>query len=484
MTAPPGRFPRWAPPVLLLLLAVVYLKELGGPSLWLDEAWEANYYAGFEPAPWYNRPLLYMAGVKGLARLFGPSEFVLRLLPCAAGIVAVAVTYRLARQALTRGGALLACAILAAADPFLTAAHQVKNYAPDALFTVGLVRCYARWRERPDTTRWAAFAAAGLLSVGFSFPGIFVIAALAAMELASNPSEPRRSLPIVAAAAVIGSAFLAVFLLAHRAAATEPGLVSYFEESYAPLARPWALVTFLLRESARILRDQSGISSAIAAVALAAAGALGVSRGPGRLVGAALATTLGVNALVSGFHLYPFGVTRLSVYLAPLVAILVAHGFFRLGGEGRFTIGRAIVVSALGVAVFAPGLALAATHLGSGWRRENIRDLVARVATSAVPGEAIVVAEDAVPAFAFYWRRSGRAYPPEGLVVAARFRQDPSRHVAEVAALAARNASAWTLLTHMPEDEKRVFLDSMAGRFDSDLSRVVDDARLDHWTRR
>ncbi len=481
MTAPPGRLPRWAPPVLLAVLAILYLKELGGPSLWLDEAWEANYYAGFEPAPWYNRPLLYMAGVKGLARLFGPSEFVLRLLPCVAGLLAVAITYRLARTALTRGGALLACAILAAADPFLTAAHQLKNYAPDALFTVGLVRCYARWRERRDMARWTAFAAAGLLSVGFSFPGIFVIAALAAVELASNRSEPRRSLPIVAASAVIGAAFLAVFLLAHRTAATEPGLVSYFDESYAPLARPWACVTFLARETARILRDQSGISSAIAAAALIAAGVVG---GPGRLVGAALAAALGVNALVSGFHLYPFGVTRLSVYLAPLIAILVAHGLFRLGAGGRFTIARAIVVSALAVAVFVPGVTLAATHLGRGWRRENIRELVARVAKSAAPGEAIVVAEDAVPAFAFYWRRDGRAYPPEGLVVAARFRQDPSRHVAEVAALAARYESAWTVLTHMPENEKQVFLDSMAGRFDSDLSRVVDDARLNHWTRR
>jgi 4-amino-4-deoxy-L-arabinose transferase-like glycosyltransferase len=484
MTAPPGRLPRWAPSVLLAVLAVLYLKELGGPSLWLDEAWEANYYVGFEPAPWYNRPLLYMAGVKGLARLFGPSEFALRLLPCAAGILAVTVTYRLARQALTRGGALLACAILAAADPFLTASHQVKNYAPDALFTVGLVRCYARWRERPDMERWAVFAAAGLLSVGFSFPGIFVVVALAAVELASNRSEPRRSLPIVAASAVVGSAFLAVFLLAHRTAATEPGLVTYFEESYAPLAHPSALVTFLARETARVLRDQSGISSAIAAAALVAAGVFRVLGGPARLVGAALGATLGVNALVSGFHLYPYGVTRLSVYLAPLIAILVAHGLFRLGADGRFRIARAVVVSALGVAVFVPGLTLAATHLGSGWRRENIRDLVARVLKSAAPGEAIVVAEDAVPAFAFYWRRGGRAYPPEGLVVAARFRQDPSRHLAEVAALAARYESAWTLLTHMPEDEKQVFLDGMGERFDSDRSRVVDDARLDHWTRR
>ena len=62
------------------LLTLLYLRTLGRPSLWLDEAWEANAYLGIGEL-WYNRPVLYMAAETLMVRLFGPSEFVLRLLP-------------------------------------------------------------------------------------------------------------------------------------------------------------------------------------------------------------------------------------------------------------------------------------------------------------------------------------------------------------------------------------------------------------------
>src|SRR5204863_6227087 len=79
--------PRAALPLLpLAALAAFYFRSLGHPSLWLDEAWEANYYLGIVPEPWYNRPVLYMAGVRFVTHLLGPGEFALRLLPCLAGL--------------------------------------------------------------------------------------------------------------------------------------------------------------------------------------------------------------------------------------------------------------------------------------------------------------------------------------------------------------------------------------------------------------
>jgi ABC-type molybdate transport system permease subunit len=134
-----------------------------------------------------------MAAVKGLVRLVGPSEFALRLVPCFAGILAVAVTYRLARRALPRSGALLAASLLAAADPFLTAAHQVKNYALDALFTAPMVLpptvlgfyilCATGPRSMPGHWYSALFGS----RLPFTFQGIVLASVLYNLPFAVRP---------------------------------------------------------------------------------------------------------------------------------------------------------------------------------------------------------------------------------------------------------------------------------------------------------
>ena len=151
---------RLAGPVALAALAVLYLHTLGRPSLWFDEAWEANYYVGYADAPWYNRPILYMSVEKAVVRALGPSEFALRLLPCLAGLAAVGVTFVLVRREAGAAAAWGAAALLALAPPFLFHAHELKNYSLDALFAVLLVLLWTRWRASRTRGRLLAFAAA------------------------------------------------------------------------------------------------------------------------------------------------------------------------------------------------------------------------------------------------------------------------------------------------------------------------------------
>jgi hypothetical protein len=198
---------------------------------------------------------------------------------------------------------------------------------------------------------------------------------------------------------------------------------------------------------------------------------------------AAFAGAAALNVAASALALYPFGVTRLSIYLGPFVAITLALGIHRLRPAGRVPRGYALVFAAALWLLFAPGARLGAHDLWSGWRREEIRDLVARLGREARPGDALYVNEDAIPAFSFYWRRGGRSFPPDRLVIGARLRDDPERHAGEVARLAREEHTVWTLLTHMPADEVATLLRLMESRYERGASQVIGDARLDQWAR-
>ena len=215
-------------------LAVAYLRTLGGPSLWLDEAWEANYYVGVEPSPWYNRPVLYMASVRALVVLFGPHETVLRLLPCLAGLGAVALTFALVRREVGEPAAWIAAAVLAVAPPFLFHAHVLKSYTLDALFAAALRSpgaagaTGARGGTSPPSPRSA-------LSFGFSFRG-----RSSSRRGGGRSVEHRRALralvPFVVVCAALAALFAAVFLVWHAGATGDDLLQAYFVERYPRLA--------------------------------------------------------------------------------------------------------------------------------------------------------------------------------------------------------------------------------------------------------
>ena len=484
MTSTRAGIPRWLPPLLLAATAVAYAWTLGRPSFWLDEAWEANYYAGYEAAPWYNRPMLYMAGVRALVRLFGPSELVMRLLPCAAGIAAIALTYRLARRWASRGEAILACGILALAEPFVSEAHQLKYYAFDAMFTAGLVLLFERWRARPGMGRLAAYALVALLSFGFAFGSIFVVAGIGIAPVLLRSLPPRAGRAHLAAHAALAAVFAAVFVAFHAGGARDPMLVGYFVDSYAPWRTPLALPLWLASASDHLVVFQAGASSGPAVVLLVTCGAWLLWRSPSRTVVGVTGAALLLNLVASAIAVYPFGVPRLSIYAAPLIAVLAARAIGAAAVAGPARVPRLAAAAALVLALFGPGAAASARRLATGFGREEIRDLVGRIAAQRKPGETLFVNEDALTAFQFYWCRAGKSYPPEGLVVAGRLKEDPQRHLPEVEALAAAGAPVWSLLTHLPREESETVVAMLGARFEHDRETVVGDARLDRWTAR
>jgi len=443
---------RLAGPMALAALAVLYVSTLGRPSLWFDEAWEANYYVGAADAPWYNRPVLYMSAEKALVRALGPSELALRLLPCLAGLAAVAVTFTLVRQEAGPAAAWGASALLALNPSFLFHAHEVKHYPLDALFAALLVLLWTRWRASRTRRHLLAFTAAAVLSFGFSFTGVFVIAVCAAGEVWAERRTPRRLLPFGAALAGLAAVFAVTYLAFHAGTVATGGLQDQFPGSFPPGAATH-FPGWLLRRTRDVLRVLTGNVSGVAAAACVAAGLWIQGRRRGGALAFVLPGLLLLHLAAALAYLYPYGVDRVSLDLAPFACACTAVAFTALlPAAGTPRAGGLVVLAGTAWVLFQPALQGARPYLTTGWRQEHIRPLVETLERRRHPDERIYVS-DCGPAFNFYWWRLGQRADDPALLWGERHRYRPQDHRREVETIAAGVPRLWALYAHVPAKE-------------------------------
>src|SRR5215207_3611401 len=112
----------WALTFILILAFAARLLHIQTQSIWFDEGWSA--YATQQPtlpaaaeADATNPPLYYML-LNLAARGFGDSPFALRLFSLFVGLLAIPLTYQLARRLFNPRAGLYA-ALLAAFSPLL-----------------------------------------------------------------------------------------------------------------------------------------------------------------------------------------------------------------------------------------------------------------------------------------------------------------------------------------------------------------------------
>ncbi|MFM7143355.1 MAG: glycosyltransferase family 39 protein [Alphaproteobacteria bacterium] len=155
-------------------------------SLWLDESLLSS---NILSVPWERlfgklahaqvAPPGFLVLVRAVARVLGPKDWVLRLVPFVAGCVALPVTWAIAKRIAGPTAALVALAIVAACPEAIYFAGEVKPYSVDLLATAALLLVAARHREVPDDpARARAILAAGVIAPWFSLTSAFVLAAI------------------------------------------------------------------------------------------------------------------------------------------------------------------------------------------------------------------------------------------------------------------------------------------------------------------
>jgi hypothetical protein len=395
----------------------------------------------------------------------------------------VAATYGLARGWLGRERAALAAGLLVIAPPFILASHHLKHYTLDALSTVALLWAYERYRRSSGYRDLVIFVAVACVSFGLSFTSPFVVAALTVIEVVRRRGNLRAIATFAVAAGSALVVFVILYVTFYAKGPADSLLVEYFQTAYAPLSSPTRLPSWLLGQGLGVLRELTGVSSRLALLLLVAAGLGAAARVPSTTLAAFVPLVVLINVVASALELYPFGVSRLSVYLAPVVCMLLAAAIGLLLPRERRSWLSWVAVLAVLYALFSSALSGARPYLTTGWKTEHIRELVRTLAEKQVAGEGLYVNEDADPAFRFYWVGNGRRVEDTEIVWAARLARDPSLHAPEIVELSERFDVFWALFSHIDPDELRALRTLLLEDYACELSLVEGDARVERYRR-
>lgn len=417
-------------------LLIFLFRHLLTRTFWGDEGWRAYdivlgtgflHHLNTSGAP---LALGWLAIEDGARGLFGNTEFGLRV-PMFLTLPGVGVaTYLLARRWLGTWVSAAAAALLMVNSWVVNNAFQLKSYTYEALFSIAAVALYLLIRRagRHPAALLGLYAALGLTCV-FSVPNLFVVGPLLALDLAESIRSRRQLLVHVAGEAVAGGLALgnyALFLRPQSAVAN----IAYWAGAYAP-HRLGAFVRFTIQGVVSffpgMVTGVAGATNAIPAyalpapahellaVVLAALLIAGIATAVREAAGRALVVAAGGAVLLelaaSVLHRWPFGMQRVSIFLLPLLYILMAIGAVRLArlaaghATGHLTwwrraaLGTGAVVLAAAFAAAGVATSHALTQsirlqyhppVGSGYKAA-----AARARTLATAGDMVVIRSDA-----------------------------------------------------------------------------------------
>ena len=269
-------------------------------------------------------------------RLFGFSEWSLRLFATICGLASVLVFRHLAARLLRGLPLLLAVAIFAVAFHPIRHSAEIKPYASDLLASLIMMTLAVEWWRFPDRSRWLwVLAAVTPVLLVVSYPAVLV-GAVMGLALASEALwSERRSvrLAFLTYNLVLAGSFFAVYF--SFTVVQSSALLSYYRqgwwrESFPPLSEPWQIPFWLISvhtgtTMAYPVGEKFGGSTATFLLAILGGLLLWRSkqRAPLRVV--MLPFVMGLVTACLGR--YPYGgPPRVTQYLVPSIVLLTGLG--------------------------------------------------------------------------------------------------------------------------------------------------------------
>jgi hypothetical protein len=410
-----------------------------------------------------------------VTRLVGTADWALRLVPFLAGVALLVLSVMLAEAALrTRAARATLVGVVALSPLLVYYASEFKPYGLDAAATVAILLA-TQVRDRPGGTRRLALV--GAVAAVVSLPALLVLAAVGLVLLVEQLRHGVRSLgrlvPVVLGWGT-GAALHAGYALRH--AGTRDNMVGWWasREAFLPLpptsaadlrwyarsANELTFLTFVERtkaEPAVFLEVTESLAQLVTVTGTLALLVLAVLAG---LVARHRALTVPVLAfliavLASGLRVYPLS-SRLSVYLVPMVALVLAVGVDVLasqpaarpgaGRTGHAGTGaawvRVAVASVVALILVGAAAVPAARNAIDPPDHESAKRAFALVADEYRPGDLVVLEFGTRKAYAFY----GDEHLPGIPVELVDWREDGGERVLELGR-AAEARRVWLVLT-------------------------------------
>lgn len=318
--------------------------------LWGDEAMLA---VNFIDRPWSDvaaplergqvAPVGFVALEMLAVELLGFSEYSLRLIPLLASVASLYLFFRLVRKTMPEQAAFFAMAFLAVAYVPLRMATDAKPYSVDLLVSVLLLHGLAAILRHRERSTWlivlACFAPAG---IWFSFPAAFVGGAVVVTLLyrAVRDRDARLGIGALAVGGLLLASFAIMVRISGQSQMNAHGslMQQYWADFFPPpLAdfAAWPAWLFSVHTNSTFGYPIGGEGGASLPVTILAICGFWHDlranerhqrdwawRDRARLV----LSVFAIAFVAAWLRKYPYGVPRLSQYLAPLVCIAAGNG--------------------------------------------------------------------------------------------------------------------------------------------------------------
>jgi hypothetical protein len=465
-----------------LLRIVQYLLDR---SLWMDESYLSlnilhRSFAGLFRALDYHQgaPIGFLLLEKSAVRLWGGSEYVLRLLPLIAGVASVLLFYKLATQALPAKAVPIATWLFAISPALIYYSAEVKQYSSDVAIAV-LLYCLtiegskAEWKAG----RTALAALVGAIAIWMSHSSVFVLVGIGVtISVALVLRKDWARLVRVSFVGLCWLVSLAVcYMVALRKLASDSELLNYWNANFMPLPpRSVADLKWFVDTFFGFFNSSAGLKFSGLAALVFLVGSVSMFRKSAERLFLLLSPAI-ITLLVSGLHKYPFG-GRLTLFLVPPVLLLMAEGAEAICGSTSTSlpVAGAVLITLL---LLDPGIYIlhhfARPHTEIAqpgvMLPEEIRPVVAYVRNHEEPGDLVYVFYGAEPAFDYYAERAG--FPLNNVEIGTAAGNDPQKYESDLDRL--RGHRVWVVLSHThgvgAQESKNVefYLGELGSRIDA-----------------
>jgi uncharacterized membrane protein len=360
--------------LILLLALLLRVHHIGRESFWFDEIATVRIVkqdtaAMFSSIKWDERiPPLHYVILHGWVRVFGDSEFSMRLPSALAGTAAVWAVYRLASQLFGGSVGLIAALLMAVSRAQIVYSQEARAYS--LLVLLSLLSCdvFVRLIRQPTPRRELAYVIVSALLLYSHLYGVFALAAqhLAYLILLATRRPvglaPRRWVTLTVAVVALFSPWIPIAVRWVRSVGTAFWQTRMTGDDIA--------------ETYRLYLGSAAMT--VACVALVVMGVARFRRHYGLPLVLALATLPVVVPIIVSILTKPTFTYRYALFAPAAVFILVACGVMALPGR----------TTRLFVAILLVGLSFAGRALTG--EKPDWRGVIAYVGERARPRDYVI----------------------------------------------------------------------------------------------
>lgn len=472
--------------LILILAASIYIrfKNLAGRSLWLDEAWVANAITHSNLKELINSsfhaPLFFVSAIHLIVTFFGNNELFLRLLPCLFGIGTLIIFYLIIRKHTGKMATLTSLLLLSFSYNFVHYSQELKQFSGAMFFTILLIYFCERIIAHNKMYDWIMLLLLNVIGIGFDHSIIFIITTVfIVLFISFHQKQYWKKIFVFGSIVFTFSVFFFFFHLRHQISKSLGPAQEYWLSYYPDLTSFSAFIKWLSHSTIKMFNFFSFPYFPVSLIIIIIGLFLFYERSQKRFIIYILLPIILVLA-ASFLQRYPYGGSRLMLFVAPLLYISFGKGLdFIINKLGRSKLYIPLLL--LLVFIVVPPISNFVKMAAQPERLEELRPLLDELQEKVELGDKIYIYYGAVEAFRYYYKtKYYRMIDEKNIIWGDNHRDDINKYALDLEKILKKNMRIWIVFSHYWENERTHIIEYLnhEGKLKMDISSIGTAAYL------